>query len=82
MDKPVDLGAPSQVPTGISMLIIIFAIIYLLIQNPTRPHIFVFSPNAPDVCYCKMNKLENILMLFPQSKDATGLLLGKMVFPM
>lgn len=43
VDKPVDLGAPSQVPTGISMLIIIFAIIYLLIQNPTRPHI-LFSP--------------------------------------
>lgn len=83
VDNPFDLGACSHVshmPTGISMLITMFTIIYSLTHIPTRPCVFVFSSNAPAICYCKNNTSEKNLMPFTQSKDTTDLLLGKWFF--
>lgn len=83
VDKPFDLGArshTSHMPTGISMLITMFTIVYLLIHIPTRPYVFVFFSNALAICYCKNNTSEKNLMPFTQSKDATDLLLGKWLF--
>lgn len=83
VDKPFDLGARSHAsytPTGIFMLITMFTIVYSLIHIPTRPCVFVFSSNAPAICYCKNNTSEKNVMPFTQSKDAIDLLLRKWFF--